>query len=123
MKALFSEDYYRKNWDKFLVKVPGDDYRNLEAELERVMAQYNESSWVTDNVRAVIEKVEAKKIADSCTVLVYKEMALIKRLENETSSLGYTTKRQEIEARTEFRKRFEFNCLQLRDFKAKYGLS
>ena len=36
------------------------------------------------------------------------------------ASLGYTTHLQEIRARYEFEARFEFNCLQLADFKKKY---
>lgn len=117
MTARFSEDYYRKYWDRFLVKVPGEDYRNLEAELEREMNVYSD---IHESAVAIIRKMEAKKIADSCEKLVRKEMEICKRLESGKSSFGYTTQSQEIAARGELRKRFEFNCLQLKDFKEKY---
>ena len=39
MKPLFSEQYYKDHWDEFLKRVPGEDYINLEADLDRELAE------------------------------------------------------------------------------------
>lgn len=117
MKSLFSEEYYRTNWDRFIKKVPGADYVNLEAELEHAMEVF---SGLPTEALEMLKKIEAEKIAEKCRSLVLKEMATIKSLENGEASLGYTTQGQEIKARGNLRTRFEFNCLQLKVFKEKY---
>lgn len=121
MKATFSEEHYRRNWDRFLEKVPGEHYINLEEALEREMTVYK-GAELTEEAIQVIAKLEAQKLADKCLALVMKEMKTVKDLRAGRASLGYTTERQEYKARAELVERFEFNCLQLRDFKAKYGL-
>lgn len=121
MKAVFSEEYYRKNWNRFLQRVPGENFIDLEKELSASMRTYEEINFPGEAL-SVIQRVEAKKIADKCFALVQKEKKTIIEIEAGRASLGYTTQRQEIEARAELRKRFEFNCLQLRDFKAKYAI-
>lgn len=120
MKALFSEKYYRQFWDRFLEKVPGDDYINLEDELKFEMHFYPDT--LPAEALQALEKIKAKEIANRCKELCLKEMETVKALEAGKASLGYTTQSQEIHARAEFRKRFEFNCLQLRDFKEKYRI-
>lgn len=117
MKSLFSESYYRQNWDRFIKVASGKHYRNLEEELQHQMSIYNELPQEAINL---LVKVEAQKIADSCKALVLEEMQTLKDLEDGKASLGYTTHNQEIRARSEFHQRFEFNCLQLADFKKKY---
>lgn len=119
MKARFSEEYYREFWDEFLKKVPGEDYINLEAELANAMKVY---AGLPETALAIICKMEAGKIAEHCMELVKKQMRRIADIDAGRASFGCTTQRQEIQLRGEFRKRFEFNCLQLKDFKAKYGL-
>lgn len=121
MKALFSESYYYTYWEKMLEKIPDQNYINLEAELSTAMQCYKEANLPTEALLK-IQPIEAQKIADKCKALVMRELKTIKELEAGTASLGYTTQRQEIQARGELRKRFEFNCLQLRDFKVKYGI-
>ena len=122
-KALFTENYYRENWSRFIEKVPGEQYRNLEKELQARMAWM---SHIPDGTKMdvtaleTIKRIEAKKIADSCEALCRKNMQTLKDLEMGKASLGYTTHRQEHEARFNFRTRFEFNCLQLADFRKKY---
>ena len=75
---------------------------------------------LTEDALAIVRKIEAQKIVDSCTLLVYEEMKVCKEIEAGKAGFGYTTIGQEISARGEYRKRFEFNCLQLADFKKKY---
>lgn len=119
MKATFSEEYYRQFWNKFLEEVPGVHYRNLEAELERAMRVYHEAGLPEEAI-VIIRKMEAQKIADSCRALVLEEMDVVKRINAGEASFGMTTERQETEARFEYITRFEFNCLQLADFRKKY---
>lgn len=121
MKAVHSREYYQKNWDRFIQRVPGEHYINLEAELEREMRCYKEAG-LPESALATIEALEANKIAERADKLVRKEMATIKSVESGESGFGYTTERQEIEARAEFRTRFEFNCYQLSVFREKHGI-
>lgn len=121
MKALFTEDYYRNNWDKFLQRVPGEDYINLEGELNYTMGQWAATGMV-EAALPIIKKMEAKNLVERCLKLVKKEMETIKQLERGTVSFGMINKKQEIQARADFRKRFEFNCLQLADFRKAYNV-
>ena len=121
MKAWFSEDYYYTVWDQMLERVPGEDYRNLEAELERKLAPL-QGMQISEQDMLKIKRVYAKPIADSCEALVRKEMKTWRQIEAGEASFGHITESQEYRARADFHKRFEFNCLQLRDFKRKYGL-
>lgn len=121
MKALFSEEYYDKYWDEFLEPALGEHYINLEASLAKEMAHYD-SLGLGEKEIFIIRKIEAQKLADECRELVLKERDVVKSIESGESSFGMTTKFQEIKKRGEFRKRFEFNCLQMRRFKEKYGL-
>ena len=121
MKAQYTEDYYRANWDRFIKEVPGEHYINLEQDLENSLSIYKDVELLADALE-ILRKTEAKKIVQKCKELVYKEMALLKNLDAGKASLGYTTEIQEIRARTELRQRFEFNCYQLAQFKKKYDL-
>lgn len=120
MKPLFSETYYRKNWDRFMRPVPGEHYINLEADLEREMRCYVEAG-LDDASLDVIRKHEAGKIIKRASRLVRDEMRVVERVEAGEASFGYTTLTQELQARADFRKRFEFNCYQLSVFRKKYG--
>lgn len=117
MKAMLSEEYYRSNWERFLKRVPGKNYRNLEEELDRYMKSFVE---LPTEAQEVLRKMKAQEIAESCKSLVLEELAVIKAIEAGTASFGFTTKAQEVSHMSEYRERFEFNCLQLADFKKKY---
>lgn len=121
MKAVLSAEYYESHKERFLEWVPGNDYINLDAELGKAMKPF-ESIGLEDYTIEVIRKMEAQKIAEKCLKLVTKEMQTVKGIEAGTVSFGYSTSRQEIEARSDFRKRFEFNCWQLADFRKRHGL-
>ena len=122
MKAQYSEEYYRNNWERFMKKVPGKHYINLEEELEKRMEIYEGLGLPTAMI-LILRKGEAQKVADAAKALVKEELEVVKGLENGTASLGYTTQIQEIKARGEYRTRFEFNCLQYADFKKKYEVA
>lgn len=121
MKSLFSEEYYLAHWDEYLKPVPGEHYRNLEGSLQRELKCYKDAD-LPEEAMKVVETMEAKRIADECHDLVMSELNTIKKLEAGTTSLGYTTQSQEIHARAELRKRFDFNCLQLREFKKAHNI-
>lgn len=120
MNAIFSEEYYRKYWDEFLKPVPGDDFIDLEGTLKRTMERYIKNGMPSKAV-PYVEKMEAEKLIKACTDLVRKEKAVVEEVEAGKASFGMMTYSQETQARARYRKRFEFNCLQLRDFKEKYG--
>ena len=121
MKAMFSEEYYKANWDKFLSPVPGDDFIDLEGSLKKTMQKYIDNG-MPEIAIPVVEKMEAQKLIDKMTDLVHKEMETLKRVLNGEASFGMMTQAQEITARANYHKRFEFNCLQLREFKAKHSV-
>lgn len=119
IQPLHSEKYYYANWDKFLEETPLEHCRNLEKELTRAMEVYKRNGLPAELLQSV-QAVEAHRIAESCEKMVREQLPTVKKIIEGTAAFGYTTKRQEIEARYHFRQRFDFNCLQLRDFKAKY---
>lgn len=120
MKPLFSEQYYKDHWDKFLERVPGDDYINLEGELEKALAVFK--GILTDEQIKAVEPIYAKPIAEKGHTLVLKELKTMKEVLAGEAGFGYTTKRQEIDAQYRFRTRFDFNCLQLREFKKNHNI-
>ena len=117
MTAQYSEAYYRKYWNEFLKKVPGNDYINLEQELAHEMEIFSE---LPDEALTILKSIKAREIAEKCQERLTERMATVKAIENGEANLGYTTQGQEIKARGELVRRFEFNCLQLADFKKKY---
>lgn len=119
MKSVFSREFYEANWGKFMEPVVNEHYINLEDELKKEMAVY-ENIGLTEKDINTIKKLEAQKIADKCLEMVLKDRDIVKKIQNGEASFGMTTERQEIEVRGRFVKRFEFNCLQLRKFKDKY---
>lgn len=121
MKAIFSEEYYKMNWERFLVKVPGNDYFNAEGKLENRMKVYESINLDSDKLDC-IRKIEAKKIAVELNALVHRELQVVKDVEAGKASFGMITASQEYKAKADFRKRFEFNCLQLKYFCEKYGV-
>ena len=121
MKAVHTKEFYLKHWDHFIKRIPGDNYLNLEQELNRTMAAFKDAG-LPEEALEVITGMEAKKIADHAFKVVRRMMNTINEVNNGTSSFGYTTEQQEIAARAEYVKRFEFNCLQLSMFCEKYGV-
>lgn len=122
MTARFPEEYYRKHWDEFLRPQGNDpDYINLEGRLAKEMAVY-EQAGIGGEALEKIRCTKAGELAEYCTALVREQMRVEKMLEAGETSMGFTTERDERDARRDHRTRFEFNCLQLRDFKEKYGL-
>ena len=120
MKALYTREFYQRNWDRFIKRVPGENYINLEEELDRAMRTYKDAG-IPEQALGIIEKVEAAKIIERADKLVRKQLEVLKRIETGEASLGYTTQLQEIHARAEFHQRFEFNCYQLAVFREKYN--
>lgn len=114
MKAVHSEKYYRDNYENFIKKTNDNDYMNLESELESELNIFD-----TD----VIEKIRpiyAKKIYVKASKILKERMMMIQHLQSGKSSFGYTTQNQEIHEMHRIVQRFEFNCIQLADFKKKY---
>ena len=130
MKAMFSEAYYRKFWDELIAPAPGEHYINLEKELADYVADYEKAFAVADIPEDVINRLVdayrakmAQMIADRATALCKKDMQTLLDIEAGRASWGFISKFQEVEHDREFRRRFEFNCLQLADFRKKYSLN
>ena len=125
MKALFTETYYREHWEQFLE----DAHRflttkhavDLEGDLAAYMKTY-EAAGLPAPVLELLRQQEAQCLADKMAALVHEEMRVIREVEASRASFGYTTYSQEYRKRFEYRTRFEFNCLQLADFRKKYNL-
>lgn len=126
MKALFSEQYYREHWDELLKpckKFWGRSQHcvDLESDLADYMDPY-QAAGIPAPVLDVLRHQKAQCLADEMDTLVREEMRVIRDVEAGRASFGYTTYSQEYKARFEYRTRFEFNCLQLADFRRKYKL-
>ena len=122
MKAHLSGEYYQMYWDKFMQRVPGDQYMNLEADLALEIKPY-QAAGIPADALAVIEGMVAAQIIDRADRKCHEQMATIKRIESGEASFGHVNRSQEIRARAEFRQRFEFNCYQLSVFRKKYERS
>ena len=119
MKLRIPKETYIWNWKYFM-----DDYgdkADLESKLRKAMSIYSELE-LPENAIAVIKKIEAQKIADSCKEFLIPEKEALERIESGKASLGYTTQQQEIAAMREMVERFEFTAICLAIFKKKYEL-
>ena len=121
MKAWFSEEYYRTNWDRFIERTVGEHWFDLEGSLKSYLEELQKNGMPGEAI-PVVGRIKAQELAAECEKVCREDMATIKRVEAGTSGFGYTTKRQEHEARWRFRTRFEFNCFQLREFKKAHNL-
>lgn len=121
MKPLFSEQYYKDHWDEFLKRVPGNDYINLEADLDRELAVLREAGLTEEQIK-MVEHIYAKPIAEKCHTLVMEELKTLKAVMSGKAGWGYTTERGDYDAQYRFRTRFDFNCLQLREFKKNHNI-
>ena len=121
MKPRFSEDYYRLYWGEFLKPVPSEDYMDLEGELEYAMKRYDNLCLPEEQIN-VVRKYEAQKLAKKCMEIVQEQKRVLIAIRGGKAAWGYTCKWQETMHEKEYIQRFEFNCLQLRDFNAKYNL-
>lgn len=120
-QPLHSEEYLRNHWDEFLEKPkPYDEhYINMEAEFQDAMKVYY-SINLSEDAMYVVTKIEAKKIADKSEKKIREHMKMIKDIMSGKVTLGYRTYGQDISNLRKLRERFEFNCLQLKDFRKKY---
>ena len=116
MKPTYSEDYYRKQMDRMMRKY-GED-----ADLERQLKIFVDGVDLPEQAIEVVKKMYAQKVADACKADLIKKMNIIKDIRNGRAALGYTSERQEVEARHDLIEGFEFTCLCLADFQKKYGL-
>ena len=79
MKSVHSTEFYRGIKDEMLKWVPGEDYINLEGQLERQMQAYKAAD-LPEHILAGIRKVEAERLADKAHMVVLKEMATVKKI-------------------------------------------
>ena len=121
MKASHSEKFYRENWEHFIKNTSNVNYINLEQDLKEALKPYKDLEIPKESFD-IITKVEAEKIYKKAVDFCKNEMIVVKKLNTNNCSLGYTTDVQEINNRYELITRFEFNCLQLADFKKKYNI-
>lgn len=121
MKPLFSEEYYRKQWDKYDKPRYGHDpdYLTMEEDLQATLKYYRDAG-IAEKAIAVIEKQEVEKIIEKTKKHLIERMRMIEDVEAGRSNYGYTDKKQAIRHAGDTRKRFEFNCLKLSDFIKKH---
>ena len=112
METRHTEQYYRKYWADYIKPANDPHYLNLEESLDKYMTIFED---LPEAALSILRKQEAKRIAEVTTVLLKKDMEIVKQID--TCSFGYTTMAQEVTAKRRFVERFEFNCLQLADFK------
>lgn len=117
-KTLFSENYYRENWNKLSEKYPEND---PDKDLATRIEVYADAGIRQDAMEKIMN-IEAQKVYDFHNDALKKTMNALVRILSGKASLGYTTKRQEIEKMRDLRIGFEFDCVRLADFRKKYNL-
>lgn len=116
-ETLFSENYYRENWEKLSKKYPDND---PDKDLATCMEVYADAGIGHDAMEKIMN-IEARKVYDVHKDALKKTRNALVRILSGKASLGYTTKRQEIEKMRDLRIGFEFDCVRLADFRKKYN--
>lgn len=121
-KTFNTEEYYKKRWNEFLENPRGRDhhviascYMNLEAELDRYVSTMH--GRVTPEQIEMVRKAFAPEVAHRAYAKLKENQKVVNAFIN-----GETSNSWGIEF-NKYRERFEFNCLQLREFMAKYGVT
>lgn len=117
MKANFTEEYYRNNFDK-LIK---ESNMNLEEKLEFNTKFLKDIDLPEDAVK-IAKRTYAEEIAKDAEKELKERMKVAKGIQNGSVSFGYTTAIQENKERSNYIKMFEFDCYQLSVFKKVYGI-
>ena len=117
MKSVYSENYYRENMDRFLKQYAKN--ADLEHDLDLKMTGFD---MLPEEALAVVRKMQAKKVYVAHKEWCMKRMQMIQRIESGKSSLGFTSRTQEIHELHNIRQEFEFTCLMVADFRKKYGI-
>ena len=120
-EALYSEKYYRDSWNELFMKYRKD--WNFEHDLSLMIPEFDVlPEEAREKAKQTAKKIMAQKIARVAQEDLTKQMQMIQRIKEGKGSLGYTSKKQEIERWHELQEEFEFACLQLADFKKKYDV-
>ena len=121
-KTLYPEGYYRKNWTRLFEK-----YRNhmdLEKELDWFTPTFEElPEDLREQAKMAARKIGAVKVADKAKESLLKDMRMIQEIRDGKAGLGYTSEKQRVEQWHMIQQRFEFECLQLKEFKEKYNIA
>ena len=117
MKANSGKEFYEKYFNDFIKK----SKMNLEKELA-FRFKVLEGIEIPEDAIEKIRSSYAKEIAEKAEKELKERMIVVKNVENGKVSFGYTTENQEIHARYEFRRMFEFDCYQLSVFKKDHNI-
>ena len=116
MKSLFPAEYYKENYERFIKPSNDRHYVNLNENLNRKIETLRKNGC-PENAIPIVKKIEAEKLYNEWYKILKEDMKIVKEVREGKASFGFTTYRQEYEARAKFEKRFEFNCYQLAEFK------
>lgn len=121
-KTFNTEEYYKARWNEFLEDhgdpsehVIASCYMNLEAELDRYVSTMH--GRVTPEQIEMVRKAFAPEVAHRAYAKLKENQKVVNAFIN-----GETSNSWGIEF-NKYRERFEYNCLQLREFMAKYGVT
>lgn len=121
MKTFNTEEYYLERWDKFLADRPDcsdlavyGSYMNLEERLEKYYSTMK--GVLTEEQLDHVKRSFAPEVAAKAYKELKDAQATVKKYIN--GEIGWDSKF----GFNQYRERFEFNCIQLREFKKKYGV-
>lgn len=122
-KTWNTEEYYMKRWNEFLANRPDtsdlalyESYMNLE---ERLRKYYSTMEGVlTEEQLNHVKRSFAPEVAAKAYKELKQAQATVKQYINGEIAWGTGG----ILNFNKYRERFEFNCIQLREFKKKYGV-
>lgn len=118
MKALFTENYYRKQYKSFNKQ---KSTLNPEGELEYKMSAFNKEDY-TEEAWNIIVSVMAKEVAEKMRQALLTDRETYENVRKNPACLGYINKSQEAKEAHRITTQFEFNCLKYKDFKESHCL-
>lgn len=123
MKAVYSEEYFRKYRNELLGKYKKDC--DFEYSL-RILLTGMDFTMLPNEMREKAEsayiQIQAKKVYEVEKAELMKKMKMIKDIKAGRASLGYTSRTQEVNAWHDMNEGFEFSCFMLAEFRKKYGV-
>lgn len=118
-KTWNTEEYYMKRWDEFLNNRPDASahwiascYMNLEENLEKYVSTMH--GVLTPEQLEFVKRSFAPEVAAKAYAQLKENQKTVRQVINGEAHIDMEF--------NQYRERFEFNCIQLREFKKKYGV-
>lgn len=124
MKRLHEENYYRDHWDEMLKPTWERHFMNLEEKLDEIMEPLKEVlPQIGEEKAALVTKAYASMIAEKAFKEIQGQEIVLVNIENGRCDHLYTSLWHKDVELSRMKKRYEFNVVQLKDFKKNHGIA